>query len=443
MPRLTLLLLFGCLGAPAARADLEPAWSWKSDQTIEWCVALGEPKDCAVAVGLRDGSVQVINIITAAPRLDDVLRGKPGMRCAGESGGAAYFFDRYRVYAVSVTDTFDRAEPRDRVRWSVGNDAGAADRESGDPEFIEKLIAAAATPAGVAVLDSSGRLAELGRADGSIRWKADLGNGSNGTLLVENATLCAIVKAAGGFDACFIDLKAEHPTPRRRRIGGNEPMWHDLSRAGLVAAWPGRLMRASAESDAARLGLKIRFPVKAALIGLEKTAGGGAANADRFIALDAAGDVAAHDVETQALLWKTAPRELGNIRASRLTLAGGLAIFTDADGRIAALRGSDGRLAAAWTAAAAERTLGVSASARFVHALRVAIRVQGPRRTTELQLVRTPIVRQGEWKKADAEDQQAAEWLGPAEGVRDCVWSPGRVLIISDDEVRMFVLQEE
>lgn len=426
----------------AARADLEPAWTWKADQAVEWCQPLGSSKHSALAIGLKDGAVQVVNIITAAPRLERPVVGKPGIRYAGQGDGVAYFFDRYTVTAVSVTDTFDRDEPRDAVRWAVGSAADVQEREAGDPEFIEKLIAAVATPAGVALLNSQGKLSELARADGAIRWKADLGGGSNGSLLVENGTLCAVVKASRGFDACFVDLGAKDPTPLRRPIGGNEPIWRGLSRDGFIAAWPGRLTLATADRDAERPGFKLKYPLKAALIGLW-TVGGGSGRRSLLITLDAGGDLAGHDLATEASAWKTAPRELGPIRPSQLTLARGLAILADDDGPLAAYHADTGKLAAAWTGGGSERVLGTTATARFVHVLRIATRVEGLRRTKELQLVRTPIVRQGEWTKADAEAQQAAEWLGPAAGVRECVWSPGRVFIVSDKVVRMFVLPAE
>lgn len=443
MRTLRLLLLTLLLTSTVVRADLEPAWTWKADRSVEWCAPLGLAKHSALAIGLKDGTVQILNIITAEPRLDGPVSGKPGIQFGGQGEGVAYFYDRYTVTAVSVTDTFDRDEPRDAVRWSVGSAADVQNREAGDPEFIERLVAAVATPAGVAVLNSEGKLSELARGDGAIRWKADLGSGAGGSLLVENGTLCAVVKASGGFDACLVDVAGKSPTPQRRQIGGNEPMWRDLSRDGLITAWPGRLTLATADKEAARLGLKLKYPLKAALIGLWKTDGGGAANQSLLVALDAGGALSAHDIATEATVWKRSTRELGEFHPSRLAITGGLAILTDDNGPLAAYHADTGKMAAAWTGGGCERVLGATVTARFVHALRIATRTEGMRRTKELQLVRTPIVRQGEWTKADAEAQQAAEWLGPAAGVRECVWSPGRVFIVSDKIVRMFVLPAE
>lgn len=450
MSAMRLVLPLVLLIPTAVRADLEPAWTWKADQAVEWCRPLGEPKHSAVAVGLKDGTVQIINIITALPRLEGPIRGKPGIRPAGQdigggqSAGVAYFFDRYTVTAVSVTDTFDRDEPRDAVRWTVGSAADVQNREAGDPEFIEKLVAAVATPAGVAVLNSEGKLSELARDDGAIRWKADVGGGANGALLADRSTLVAVVKGKGGADAWFIDLSAPNTPPQRRSAGASEPIWQDLAREGLVAAWPGRLMMTTAEKDAARLGLKVKFPLKAALIGLHRrSAASNTAGRDLLITFDAGGDLAGHDVATGENAWRAPTRDLGPFRPARLALAGGLAILADDDGPLTAFHADTGKLAAAWTGEGCERILGVSATPRFVHALRVATRVEGMRRTRELQLIRTPIVRQGEWTKADAKAQQAAEWLGPAAGVRECVWSPGRVLVVSDKLVRMFVLPAE
>lgn len=443
-------LLIALLLPAVARADLEPAWTWKADQAVEWCRPLGQPKHSAVAVGLKDGSVQIINIITAAPRLEAPIRGKPGIRLAGQGvavgqgAGVAYFFDRYTVTAVSVTDTFDRDAPRDAVRWAVGSAADVQEREAGDPEFTEKLVAAVATPAGVAVLNSEGKLSELARGDGAIRWKAELGSGANGALFADRSTLVAVVKGKGGADAWFVDLHAPTPMPQRRSAGASEPIWQDLALEGLVSAWPGRLMLTTVEKDAVRVGAKVKFPLRAALIGLQRrSVESNAARRDLLITFDAAGDLAGHDVATGENAWRTSTRDLGAFRPARLTLASGLAILADDDGPLAAYHADTGKLAAAWTGGACERILGVSATPRFVHALRIATRVEGVRRMKELQLIRTPIVRQGQWTKADAEAQQASEWLGPAAGVRECVWSPGRVLIVTDKVVRMFVLPAE
>ena len=123
--------------------------------------------------------------------------------------------------------------------WSIV--AAPAAETAGDPEFMVRIIAARATPDGVLIVRSDGRMAELSRGEGVVRWRAKLPAMSYYRLHVQGHIAALLWKSGDGFSVGFVDLAETSPRVEIVGVERTPPIRSRLCGSVLVVVWPERV----------------------------------------------------------------------------------------------------------------------------------------------------------------------------------------------------------
>src|SRR5262245_33758143 len=249
------------------RNTIAPTWSWNASAAIEWCHVVGEPPD-ALLVQAQDGRLDQLHLITGKSVFKKQPADVKGQRFAGASADAAYLYDDEMIRAIRVSQAAPTGKPDAAELWSIDAASTAEKLSDDDPEFKRRLVAACPTPAGLLVARSDGRVAELGRADGSLKWSTVIPPSADMRLFVADKLATVLHRAKPGIGASTFDLSTDNPGPRTIHFGDSWPMWCDSCADGLTAAWPGKLVRLAPEGHVASVRPRVQLPLRAEALAL-------------------------------------------------------------------------------------------------------------------------------------------------------------------------------
>ncbi|MFQ5805756.1 MAG: hypothetical protein ACE5I3_04820 [Phycisphaerae bacterium] len=217
---------------------LEPLWACTVEAGVEWCAPVGGEPATALLICTKDARLDLIDLKTGRSRLPDPIPVQPGMQFAGQTGNVAYGCGPSEVYAFRVETGVDSNVDKPGLLWQVA--AAPKVETEGDPEFLTRIIAANATRDGLLIVRSDGRVAELSRPNGSVRWRRRLPTFANCTLHVRDAIAALLWKHGNAFSVAFFDLQADPVLPTVTTINDTLPIWTGLIDDGLVTVWPHR-----------------------------------------------------------------------------------------------------------------------------------------------------------------------------------------------------------
>jgi len=237
------MLIQNMLAAQASTAcqepvALDPIWARAVEPGVEWCAAVGGEPATALLVCSKKAQLSLISLIdlqTGRERFAEPIAVQPGVQFADETRHVAHAYGPSQVYAFLVDGANEAKGEKLGLLWQVAG-APAAQTE-GDPEFLTRVIAAKATPSGVMVVRSDGRVAELRRSDGSAPWRHKVPAIANCKLHVQGALAALLWKHGGAFTVMFYDLRPDPPRPLARTVNETPPIWTALIDEGLVAVW--------------------------------------------------------------------------------------------------------------------------------------------------------------------------------------------------------------
>lgn len=438
---------------PVLGQRVEPARTWRSDRPIEWCEAIPHGDPSALVICDADGWIEMLNLITHKSRLTERIPARRGARWGGVRDGRVYVYDRDRVTAISVTDTDEKDSPRDRLLWSVGDGPDLLEAGRGDPEFLTSILAAVPTRRGILIIRSDGSLAELDRENGAPRWRLSIPPSAEARIRVLGDQAAVLFKLKAEARIAWIDLSHSSPSPGFHKLGDTWPLWCELSSDGLVAAWPARIALAPWNEDARPLKLKARGPFSLAGIELFRGADAPAIEGvppappqNQLLLLDADAQPGGYYLSTEKMAWRGEAREAEKATWSTLALDGRYAVVQNARGRIAAFDAGEGALCGLFLGPDGERAISAGVAAGNLFGLRTK---PGSGRTgagggaaRTLELVRTPLMKPGEWTAAAARATQAAFDLGPSGNAKRVLWPRGRLVIVEDRMIRTYILPD-
>ena len=235
---LTLLFSASVAIAQCEPTELKPDWVRSFERGVEWCAPVGGEPVVTLLVCTKDARVDLIDLKTGRSRLAEPIRVQPGMRFAGATGNVAYCYSVSQVYAFQVERNYQAKVAKAGLLWRVA--AAPKAQTAGDPEFLTRIVAAKATPMGVLVVRSDGRVAELLQKNGNVRWRYKLPKSANCMLRVRDALVGLLWKDGEAFKVAFHDLRHDPPRPLVTSVNATLPIWVELIDDGLVAVWPGR-----------------------------------------------------------------------------------------------------------------------------------------------------------------------------------------------------------
>jgi hypothetical protein len=225
-----------CALAQTGPTELRPDWDRTIERGIEWCASVGVEPAGSLLLCTKDARVDLIDIETGRSRLTAAIPVQSGTRFAGAQREIAYGFGVSRIYALQVERSDKTKDLTPGLLWNV---VGAPQEDTeGDPEFMTRIIAAQATPSGVLVVRSDGRVAELLAVDGRVRWQHRLPEIGQCRLHVQGTSAALFWKAACKLNVAFLDLQADEPEAKLVTVKGSPPIWTALVREKLVAVWP-------------------------------------------------------------------------------------------------------------------------------------------------------------------------------------------------------------
>lgn len=215
-------------------ADVEAIWSWQTAPGIEWA-AWVETSPRRLMVATTDGRLHVLDArgdrvqaIGTHAALRGVRLGEPAVTAAER--GLCVCFDRQVIYGFETWPGFS-------LRWRFGR-SGPVDEALDSPEEVSGWRGVAVTPAGVVGVHQEGRLVLLGRADGQPVWKEDLGHEVDFPWLAVGDDEAAVIAARGGVTvATLVALGPGKTRPREVSLGPSRPVWAGHATPGLVVAW--------------------------------------------------------------------------------------------------------------------------------------------------------------------------------------------------------------
>jgi len=217
----------------SAGHDLLPAWSASFHEAIEWAQLVGPPDRPALLVATSAGQLHLIEPGTGNALLAPPLAAGRGVRPADADGAPAdtvYCFDRHALYALRVT-------PPAGLVWQSGQ-APKTDDYPGDPEQLSRRVGAAATPAGLLVVDSDGCVRLLDSSDGRERLRVDVGPLPTARLLVSKRLAVILAGTADRVRAIFLDLGKTPPLTASTAVPGGWPIWCRLADQQLLLLTP-------------------------------------------------------------------------------------------------------------------------------------------------------------------------------------------------------------
>jgi len=280
-------------------AGQEPLWTWASPHRIEWVspVTLGDARVLLIAD--ETGTLTVLQS-DGAPVPGSPLALRPGIQPVESAGdraaGTLYCFDRGTVYAVELS--CPPAVPGNvtaALSWQTGERRPVPPQQRGDPEFVPRLVAAAATSLGVVVVRDDGRVALLDRRTGTphewcafraartarvhvaephVAIVAAEGGATRAAIfpspigsepLSGSAGVSPAILGGAGVSPAIVSAgsgseRADSPSPphgerragsepRFLTVGDAWPIWSALTPAGLLAAWPDRVIYVRTRSE--------------------------------------------------------------------------------------------------------------------------------------------------------------------------------------------------
>ncbi len=260
-PALARSLVLAALAAESAAwaEPATPAWRVPLPSPIEWCRPLELGGRASLLLCEATGRVHLLDADAGATRFASPLELNPLPRFAGVSGGVAYLFNRSFVYAIGARETHsNRHGPDAALLWKTPAAMNSHVAEQGDPEFLTRVIAAAATPSGVLLVRSDGGVAELDRVDGAARWERAISPADAVGLHLAGDQGAIFVAEPNVWRVAFVDLGSPDPIAKSTSLRADAPVFSALVAeklfvAGLrqfavfsrdeafVCAWPERL----------------------------------------------------------------------------------------------------------------------------------------------------------------------------------------------------------
>jgi hypothetical protein len=417
----------------ANRGPLEPAWTWNAPATIEWCEPVGVPP-IAVLIHTQDGRLEQLHLITGKPCFRKAPGSVKGQRFAGSSAETAYVYDNEIVRAIGVTRAAPTEKPDAPELWSIDGASGAEKPRDDDPEFKRRLLAARVTLAGILVARSDGRIAELNRANGGLRWSTALPPVAEMRLFTTDGLAIVLHKGKSGIDASLFDLTAAAPTPHTIDFSESWPMWCEPGADGLIAAWPSKITRLTSDGKIEPARPRFQPPIRADGIALLPKLQ--EHSRPLLTLLEQSGELSAHDMLTSERVWSA---KLGNSGGGALEAVGEYVLIIGQHGELEAHHRDAGTLVARYTGPAGTRSLGAALAANFLFSLRTIRTAVGE----EWQIVRTPLLRPGDWTRQRAAATEATWSLGRSGKTRTVLWPPGRVIIVEERRIQTYVLPNE
>jgi hypothetical protein len=432
------LVLTPCAFAQPQAIELMPDWDRSFQRGIEWCQPVGREPPNALLLCTKDAHLELLELETGHSRLDEALPVQPGTRFADARGEIAYCHGVSRLYAIRVASSCQPKGPRPGLLWSVAtapqNDTGS------DPEFMTHTIAAQATPGGVVIVRSDGRIAELLGEDGSLRWQGHWAQTAECRLFVRDTTVALIGKSGKVLAVAFLDLTS--PRPRLTRVEQPPPIWSDLLREGLVAVWQQRFALFSPDGNTVFVELPPGSSATAAALAVFER-GGLSAPAPRsstlLLASSTAGPIHAYDFtaaewrgprrKAPAITESAGPPPSMRVCGDRLLLAGrGALVVYDAVTCEALTAVRHGR----WVVAGTTRAGAVYGLFAEPHS---------PREAGPLRLVRQAIPSEPPPRRAGPGALETRHFLlGDATLVLETFWLDDALVVVEDGRVRAYTL---
>jgi len=474
-----LMLLASGLACPLALAgqapELPPDWVSSFERGVEWCEPVGGDPPDALLLCTRDAKLDVLDLRTGESRLPAPIDAQPGVQFAGESGGVAYCFARDIVYAIALGPRDGpsvpaptasgpargaalsqpergsgapqpRAAPTTHLLWKAGQPLGqTTGRIAGptprptdaDPEFLLRIVAAQATPAGVLMVRSDGRVAELAREDGRIRWQRSIDAVSASQVHVRGAQAAVVWRVPGGGTAvAFAELRSDAPDWTQRGISGDSPIWTGLADGGLVAVGSDNFCvigRGCAELNV-RLHSNIQPAAASTALCFESEPCPAAVRPRLPLLILQTVDASLCAFQLNGELWWPTRDELDALpagaveRLRSLTVCGAYLVAVREQGFQVYCSTDGTRVLEAGRAA---RVLSVCAQGQTVFAL-YAESADDPGR---LELARYPLS-----QTAPTPQEPRQFRLRPTEGARQLRWPAGRLVLVEDKQVRVYTL---
>lgn len=435
--------------AQSAATALKPVWTYSFERGIEWCTPVGGPPATGLLVCTKNARLDLIDLQTGESLLVEAIPVQPGTQFAGATGNVAYGYGHTQVSAFLVRSDDKLPGEGPRLLWQVA--AAPKAQTQGDPEFLTRVIAAHATPTGVMIVRSDGQVAELCRADASVRWQHRLPGFSACKLHVCDTTAALLWKDGDALRVAFFDLSAKKPQPTVTTIEQSLPIWTELVDDRLVAVWLWGFAVIHRDGKSRFHALDgVGSSANAANVAIYATAarrpnetGADVAPGSALLLLQSAGAfVYAHDLATGELRWPQSASgpSAGPVgESSSLKVVGELVLATNRLGFNVWAVATGRRLA--WPEREGRAICG-GVNEGVAYAL--SLDPQTPDRQTGGRTMR--IFRQSLPPAAAprADERGAREprefVLGQAESLRDTFWLGSTLLVVEDKRVRVYTL---
>ena len=451
-----LLLLASPAVAQSLATVLNPDWDRTFARGIEWCAPVGGEPATALFVCTKDAQLDLFDLKTGETGFAEPISTQPGTRFAGESAGVAYCYGPSRVYAVllprrdrkraATTESSDQPKRQQLgLLWQVA--AAPQSQTEGDPEFLTRLVAAKATPGGVLIVRSDGRVAELRRKDGSARWQHKLPKIASCTLHVRNAGAALLWKHGGEFKVAFYDLRSDSARPTMTTVNEAMPIWTALADEGLVAVWRKRFALIHMDGAACFHEMHPKNSATAATVAVyvpsrASAAGPSASSTAGSLLLVGNKRLTAYDVSRGQRSWPDEDVVMLQVTVEpclSLWVSGDL-VFQTGAGWFAVCRADTGE--GFYSRLRPSSPIGVGYQDGFAYGLLKGNEVYAAGNAVgSLRLVRKAIggILQRS-PKQPVEDEPREYLLGKAGLVRDTFWLRGTLIVVEENRIRAYTL---
>lgn len=428
------------ISAPATAQRLEPAWEWSAPAGIEWAFPVGGDHPSAILAATRDGKLHQLHIIMGTPRFADSISIGKGARFVSSTADMAYVCNESEIIGVSVQagPHTDRAAAKEMWRAKiVGEELPPPD---GDPEFRTRLLVAIGVQTGVLAARSDGRIAELRGGDGAALWSLGVPPASEVRLFSDDQAACALHRGKSGIDATLIKCNEPIPTPKTVDLAEAWPMLAAWTGDGLIAAWPNRVVLLKQSGELRRATITAKWPIKSERAGILQSTN---PNSRSLLALlDDGGRLSLHDVATGETVWEKTDAAFRN---GRLEISGPHVLVLGNHGFMAAFHRDSPEPVARyapidsvkgrarfgdWQAASVAAGSVVAAFSQNVD----------DARNPMIEVLRSPVFRPGEWSAERARTRERTFSLGTAAALRKIDFSPGRVIVLRERAIQVFVM---
>lgn len=407
--------------APAREMALRPRWERSFPAGIEWCVVLDTAQPPAALVCTRTNQLDLLAFATGRSCWREPPAVQPGTRPAGSGAQTAYCYGPSEVYALSLCGQDAPAGSPTGLRWRVA--AAPGGQTDGDPEFMLRLVAAAATSRGVIIVRSDGQVAELDEKTGKPRWQCRLPPSASPTLHVRENTAALVCKWGPTLTVSFFDLRAARPRPIVRELAQPPPIWTTLLDAGLVAVWPRRCGLVSPAGRTWLHELDPRLSPSAATLGVWE------ADTPALILSDREGSIRACELVSGTPRWRQPARSQ---RPQELSVVGAHVVALDPDG-FAVYRVADGGLLAACSHPRGATPLAAAVYDGHAYGLFRAGAARQADGAHSIELLRAPLAGAGQ-------GEPRCHRLGDAGPVHQVLWVARTLVIVEADRLRAYTL---